>query len=101
MLQRTAGNAAVGRLLQRDDLLDPFAPAQPKPIERVEVKELKYACFFVGHDLYGTQARRFVKFAMKDHLPVEAGSLEEAMGKIEADVEKARKGGKPAHIAEI
>jgi hypothetical protein len=102
-LQRTAGNAAVGRLLARQqaaDTLDPFAPAAKQPPDRVVVTDLRYVCMFVGNDLYGTQARRFARFAMKGHKRIEAGSLQQAFQIISADARAASRGG-PVRIDEI
>jgi hypothetical protein len=102
-LQRTAGNAAVGRLLARQqtsEAPDPFAPAPLKPPDRVVVTDLRYVCMFVGHDLYGTQARRFARFAMKGHKRIEAGSLQQAFAVISADAHAASRTA-PVRIDEI
>jgi Domain of unknown function (DUF4157) len=69
--------------------------------ERVEVTQLKYACVFVGQDLYGIQARRFVKTVMPEHLLIEAASMEEAMLKMQKHSRTALRGGAAARIAQV
>jgi hypothetical protein len=105
-LQRTAGNAAVAGLVARQGAAAaparPAAPGKEKTAaDDIEVTHLKYACVFVGYDLYGRQARKFVKAAMPEHLLIEAVTMEDAIVKMRNDARKALKGGTPAHIDEI
>ncbi len=69
--------------------------------EKVELKQLKYVCVFVGYDLYGIQARRYLKIMMPDHYLIEASSMEDAMIKIRDNAKLFLKGGSAAHIAEV
>lgn len=69
--------------------------------DRVDLSELKYVCIFVGQDLYGIQARRYVKTVMLEHHLIEASSMEEAMVKMRDHSRVALKGGAAARIAEV
>ena len=98
-LQRTAGNAAVNALLSRRETApDEAPPAAPKEPHSVGYTALKYACIFVGNDLYGQQARRFAKLAMREHKLIEASSMQDAMTKMLADARARTGGGKAAAL---
>lgn len=69
--------------------------------KQIDVSQLKYACVFVGQDLYGIQARRYVKTVLPLHYLIEASSMEDAMVKMHDHSQAALKGGAVARIAEV
>jgi hypothetical protein len=103
---RASGGGGSAQLLQRSPTTDVESPPEqttvpPVERQRVDVTELKYACVFVGKDLYGIQARRFVRTAMPEHQLIEAASMEEAMVKMRDHARAALRGGAAARITQV
>jgi hypothetical protein len=105
-LQRSAGNAAVGRMLARQASTqqappDPFGPADPKsrPPDRLSLTDVKFACFFIpaADPEVGAPMRKLIRIGGGGHVVVDAGSLEEAIEKMHAHMA----GRKDVRIAEI